>query len=325
MLVLIVSSLTAIVVSFFCSLSEATLLSLNAVKLETDRKEGWSYARILSGLRANINRPIAAILILNTVAHTGGATFAGSSFSELYGEEWMWAFSLVFTIVILFGTEILPKVLGVAFANNLAKFVAHPLNAMIRLLYPVVLLTEAFSNFFTRGKKNTTIYSLEDIHTIAESAKADNLIDSDQEKIIVKASNLKKRAVREIMLPLEKVVFLNESVSYDDYFSTAEQHLHTRYPVSKTDSAQDFVGYLNLKEIALLKDELVKDGLSRFVRPLLYVKENLNLALLMKQFSAHKLHLAIVQDHNGKNVGMVTLEDVVEQVVGSIQDEFDTE
>lgn len=325
MTVLIISSLVVIVFSFFCSLSEATLLSVNKVKLESDKNKGLSYAITLSGMINNINRPIAAILILNTVAHTGGATYAGSAFSKLYGEEWMWLFSTVFTIIILFGTEILPKVIGVTYTDRLSKQMAHPLHFTIKALYPLVVVTEFVSKLITGKKKEKTSYSLEDIRTIARVAQFENIIDTHQEKIIVQTSALKKRTVKEIMLPVSKVIFLRESIKADEYFAVAEKHLHTRYPVSKTDSPQDFAGYLNLKEIALQRDEVLKGGLTRFIRPLLYINETMSLAVLLKQFSSLSNHLAIVKNDKGENIGMITLEDVVEEVVGDIQDEFDAE
>ncbi|HCM77644.1 MAG TPA: hypothetical protein DIS90_14780 [Cytophagales bacterium] len=325
MTLFILSTITVLVVSFICSMSEATLLSVNNVKLETDRSKGQAYAIILSKLKSNINRPIAAILILNTIANTGGATFAGSAFSELYGNEWMWLYSSLFTIVVLFGTEILPKVVGVTYADSLAKILARPLTIVLKFLYPILVVTEFFSNKITGNKKKKTSYSLDDIQTIAQVAQLENVIDTHQEKIIVKTSSLKKRTVEEIMLPISKVVFLPESIQYDAYFSIAEKHLHTRYPVSKSDSPQDLVGYLNLKEIALQKEELLATGLGKFVRPLLFVQNDMTLTALLKDFSARHNHLAIVRNSKGENIGMITLEDVVEEVVGEIKDEFDTE
>jgi len=167
----ILSTTVAIVVSPLCSLSEAVLLSVNSVKLETDKHKGSGYAKIFSSLKANINRPISAILILNTVAHTGGSTFAGNSFGDLYGDERMWMFSIIFTVVILFVTEILPKVVGFAYADRLAPFIASPLHYSIKLLYPIIFITEKFSNLLTGKRKDATSYSVEDIHTIARSAQ----------------------------------------------------------------------------------------------------------------------------------------------------------
>lgn len=325
MTLFIASTVTVIIVSFICSMSEATLLSVNNVRLETDRQKGLSYAIILSKLKSNINRPIAAILILNTIANTGGATFAGSAFAEVYGTEWMWLYSLTFTIVVLLGTEIVPKVIGVTYADNLAKLLAKPLTIILKVLYPILIVTEFFSNMITGNKKKKTSYSLDDIQTIAQVAQLENIIDTHQEKIIVKTSALKKRTVEEIMLPISKLIFLAETIQYDEYFNIAGKHLHTRYPVSKSDSPQDLVGYLNLKEIALQKEELLTAGLEKFIRPLLFVPSTMTLTALLKDFSARHNHLAIVKNNKGENVGMLTLEDVVEEVVGEIKDEFDAE
>ncbi len=175
----------------------------------------------------------------------------------------------------------------------------------------------------TGNRKKRTSYSLDDIQTIAQVAQLENIIDTHQERIIVKTSDLKRRTVKEIMLPISRVIFLPETIQYDEYFSIAEKHLHTRYPVSKSDSPQDFVGYLNLKEIALQKEELLKAGLEKFIRPLLFVQHNMTLTTLLKDFSARHNHLAIVKDEQGENIGMITLEDVIEEVVGDIRDEFD--
>jgi putative hemolysin len=325
MTLFIVSTLTVIVVSFICSMSEATLLSINNVKLETDRQHGFSYAVILSKLKANINKPIAAILILNTIANTGGATFAGSAFVELYGSEWMWLYSTAFTCVVLFGTEIVPKVIGVTYADTLAKILARPLVVILKVLYPLLLITDFFSNLITGKKKKKTSYSVDDLQTIAQVAQLENIIDTNQQKIIVQTSTLKKRTVEEIMLPISKVIFMTHNVQYDEYFNIAEKHLHTRYPVSKSNSPNDLFGYLNLKEIALQKEELLTTGLEKFIRPLLFVKSSTTLTTLLKDFSARHNHLAIVRNEKGENIGMVTLEDVVEEVVGEIKDEFDTE
>jgi Mg2+/Co2+ transporter CorB len=124
MTIFVIACFTVLTVSFLCSLLEATLLSLSDIHLETRHREGHRYAAVWQNMRKRIDRPIAAILILNTVAHTGGATVAGSAFDEIYGDEWIWLFSLIFTVAVLLGTEIIPKVIGVGYAERLAPLVA---------------------------------------------------------------------------------------------------------------------------------------------------------------------------------------------------------
>jgi CBS domain containing-hemolysin-like protein len=325
MTIFLISSLVAIVVSFLCSLTEAALLSLNSVKIETDKQKGLKYAIVLDKLKSNINRPIAAILILNTVAHTGGATIAGSAFDEIYGDEWIWVFSVVFTVVILFGTEILPKVIGVSNTDTLSKYIAVPLNFTIKVLYPLIYLTDQFNRLILKKKEKTAKYSLEDIQTIAKVAQVENIINKDQEDIIIKTSNLKSRKIDEVMLPIAEVIYFPETISNDDFFDLSEKHLHTRYPVSRTDSTQDIFGYLNFKEIALQRDNLTTDSLQKFIRPILIIKNNQTIIQVLKDLNTKRYHLAIVENENGVFKGMVTLEDIVEEIVGEITDEFDND
>ncbi len=325
MTIFIISSLVAIIVSFLCSLTEAALLSMNSVKIETDKQKGLKYAIVLDKLKSNINRPIAAILILNTVAHTGGATIAGSAFDEIYGDEWIWVFSVVFTIVILFGTEILPKVIGVSNSDTLSKYIAAPLNITIKLLYPLIYLTDLFNKLILKKKDKVAKYSLEDIQTIAKVAQVENIINKDQEDIIIKTSNLKSRKIDEVMLPISEVIYFSETIGIDDFFDYSEKHLHTRYPVSKTNTPQGIFGYLNFKEIALHRDNLFTDGLQKFIRPILIVKSNQSIIQVLNDLNTKKYHLAIVNNEKGEFIGMVTLEDIVEEIVGEIVDEFDNE
>ncbi len=325
MTVLILSSLTAIVVSFLCSMMEAVLLSTNKVKLETDKQKGLPYALTMDKLRKNINRPIAAILILNTIAHTAGATIAGGAFSEVYGDRWIWLFSILFTFVILFGTELLPKFYGVAHAGNLATVIAKPLYWLTVILRPLVVVTELFARLLVSKKTANPEFSLEDIQSIVKVAESENLISKAQQDIMVKTSHLKRRKIDEIMLPIQDVIFFNQDIPAEKYFDLAEKHLHTRYPVSTSNSPQDIIGYFNFKEIALARDNLLTQNLRKFIRPIHFANRNTSISRLLQELNSKRYHLAIVKDEDGKNIGMITLEDIVEEIVGEIEDEFDVQ
>ncbi len=127
------------------------------------------------------------------------------------------------------------------------------------------------------------------------------------------------------MLPISKVIFFRNDIGIEEYFDLAEKHLHTRYPVSTSVSPQDINGYLNLKEIALQKDNIISGNLHNFIRPILFVKGNASIIQVLKKLNENHYHLAIVKDEEDKNIGMLTLEDIVEEIVGEIADEFDTE
>ena len=323
MLVFVLSIFVAVFVSFLCSMAEAVLLSVDKVKIETDKEKGMLYAKIMHKLKSNIDRPISAILILNTIAHTGGATIAGSAFDKIYGEQYIWVFSVIFTIVILFGTEIIPKVIGVNKSNLISRRMALPLQFIIKVLHPLILITQAFTNLLVGKRKKNNPYSLDDIRTIARMAKLEKIIDTDQENIIVNTSTLKKRFVREIMLPVEKIIFFEENISFDKYFNLASKHKHTRYPISSSSSIEDVYGYINFKEIALNEKAESENKLTEFVRPVIFINENTPIINLLRKMNENRFHLSMVKSNEDKIIGMITLENLIETVVGDIEDEFD--
>ncbi len=237
----------------------------------------------------------------------------------------IWIFSVVFTVVILFGTEILPKVIGVSNSANLAKHIALPLNITIKALYPLIYITEIFNKLIIKKKEKSVNYTLEDIQTIAKVAQLENIINKEQEDIIIKTSNLKSRKIEDVMLPISEVIFFPETMGVDDYFDLAEKHLHTRYPVSRADSPQAIFGYLNFKEIALHRDNISSNNLQTFIRPILFVKNTQSITQVLKDLNGKRYHLAIVKTEKGEFTGMVTLEDIVVEIVGEITDEFDNE
>lgn len=323
MLVFILSTFVAVFVSFLCSMAEAMLLSVDKVKIETDKEKGMTYAKIMHKLKSNIDRPISAILILNTIAHTGGATIAGSAFDKIYGEEYIWVFSVIFTIVILFGTEIIPKVIGVNKSNLISKKLAWPLQLIIKILQPLIVVTQAFTRLLVGKKKKSNPYSLDDIRTIARMAKIEKIIDTNQENIIINTSTLKKRFVKEIMLPAEKIIFFKENISFDKYFNLAHIHKHTRYPISRTDSIEDVYGYVNFKEIALNDKEDSENNLTEFIRPVIFINENTPIINLLKRMNENRFHISMIKSNENQIIGMITLENLVESIVGDIEDEFD--
>jgi len=322
MTIFIASCLIAIVVSFLCSLAEAVLLSLNPMRLETLNQQGKAHAGAWLQMRQNIGRPIAAILILNTIAHTGGSTVAGGEFDTLYGDEWLWLFSSIFTLIILFGTEIIPKVIGVAHNERLAPWIAPVLRVSIVVLKPIIFLTEFVSQQLS-GKGERSRITIQDIRTLAHVAKSEGVLETEQEEIILNATKLRTTSVQSIVIPREWIIFLKTHDSIEANFSVARNNLHTRYPISESDSIDGIVGYVNFKEMTMSEHHLPQVTIGQFIRPVLYVSSDANLNVMLKLFIAKRHHLAIVKDKKGEVIGMVTLEDVIEEIAGDIEDEFD--
>jgi CBS domain containing-hemolysin-like protein len=292
------------------------------MRLETLKEQGKAYAGVWLHMRQNIGRPIAAILILNTIAHTGGATVAGGEFDELYGDEWLWLFSSIFTLIILFGTEIIPKVIGVAHNELLAPWIAPVLRVSIAALRPIIFLTEFVSEAF-KGKDGQSRLTVQDIQSLAHVAKSEGILEPEQEEIILNATTLRTTSVESVMIPREWIIFLKTHDSVETNFNIARNNLHTRYPISESDSVDGIVGYVNSKEMAISEQRLSQLTIDQFIRPVLFVSTEANLNTMLKLFIAKRHHLALVKDKKGKIVGMVTLEDVIEEIAGDIEDEFD--
>lgn len=324
MLIFILSCSIAIIVSSLCSLAEAVLLSLSPVRLETLQAQGKAHAGAWLGLKRNVDRPIAAILILNTVAHTGGATISGAAFDSIWGDENIWIFSILFTFIILFGTEIAPKVIGVSYNSVLAPILIKPLQLTITLLKPIIFFTDIFSQLFRgKGAHGRAEVEAADLITLARIVRSRSLIDISQEQIIVNATKLQTTTAAEVMVPADEMVFFDLRRSTGENLDLARQNLHTRYPVSETGEVGGIVGYVNFKEIFAIDPQEREDTLHHYLRHNTVVDKETRAGDIMRQLIAAKRHMAIVKDAGGDIVGMLTLEDVLETLVGDIEEELD--
>ncbi len=320
--ILLISVGVVLVFSFLCSLMESMLLSLNPVRLEAAAAQGKLWAKMWTGMKSNIDRPIAAILILNTVANTGGATFAGGAFDSVFGKENLWIFSIGLTIMILVGTEIIPKVIGVTYAERLAPIFGPILRTLIFILRPIILITEFISRPFKKGRGNQGM-SIADLTTMTRMAHSGAVISSAQQSIILNAASLRNKTVRDIMIPLDAITYFSLNKSNIENFELAATTLHTRYPVSKDGSVQNIMGYLNYKELVAMSPSRKEAVITNFVRPIPRVSGDAKIEEALKVLTTKRNHLAMVEAPGGDVIGMVTLEDIIETVIGEFGSEFD--
>lgn len=325
MLFLILTVTIALSISFICSLLEATLLSLSATDVAKISEKKPGIAKLWTGFKNNIQKPIAVILIINTFAHTIGAAVSGSQFNELYGAKWIGVYSIVFSMVMIQWTEMLPKTLGVKHNRFFAVITAVPLKWLIFLLYPIVFLMQIINRPFSGRKEDEAeIDAINEIRVLAHFAKSQKIISLEQAGIVERGLRLSMKTVSDIMIKREDCKYLSTDMSLGEALVESHIHHHTRFPLVNGKNIDDILGYVNFKDIVSALQYNPRDpSLKGISRPVLSVSEDENLSSLLERMTKNYQHIALVRDKNGKTAGLVTLEDVIESIVGDIKDEYD--
>ncbi len=323
MIIFIVSIACALGMSFLCSLLEAALLSVTPSQLATIRQRNQKTGEICKRLKNDIERSIAVILILNTAAHTIGATVAGAQFNVLWGEALIWLFSLLFTVTMVQFTEILPKTLGVHYNRQILAVAARPLNVMVLLMYPFIQLVHLINRPFERVPADGPT-ATEEISALAGMARSTQLISSRQERIINAAPRLSEQTAEQIMIPVENISFLSTTQTMSEAINAAHTDFHTRYPVCEDGDRDKVVGYVNFKElVASFRANPERTNILEILRPINTAAPEDSAANLLERFATQHCHMSIVCDAGGHTLGLITLEDIVEELVGDLDDEFD--
>lgn len=320
---LFISVSLAIIVSALCSICEAVLYTITASQVEMLRKSGHSAAEHLQDLRSDIEKPITAILTLNTIANTIGASVAGAAAAKLFGDENLILFSALFTLSILIFSEILPKTIGVAYAFKLAPTITYALRAMVFLLKPIVWLSRSMTKLLPQRVEDTI--SSQEIQTIAALSRQSGDIEENEAKVINNILDLKDKIVRQVMTPRTVTFSINEHITVGNAMATlTELSSHSRIPIYNREP-DNVTGIVMRKDIlqaaAERKDKLT---LSRFKRPAHFVPETAPLHRILVDFFDRRQHLFIVVDEYGTMTGVISMEDVLEEIVGrEIIDESD--
>ncbi len=324
MLLFVVAVAISLVVSFLCSISEATLLSVGAARIEGLAHSGSRAGHLLRRFRREPDRPIAAILVLNTVANSGGAALATDQFSVAFpGVSPAW-FAAAFVVTVLALTEIVPKTIGVMHANALAVPVAIGVQAVTVVLGPVLFVTRQMSRLLAReGAAHTT--SLEEIRVLATAGRSQGAFGAITAELIENATRLRDTMARDVMVPRDRVVFLSGKASTEQNLQLVRRAGHSRYPYTPDGELDRVTGFVLTKELLFSLRETVEPDWTQLQVPLLVFPETATLNHVLRRFQREKRHMAIVVDEYGSTHGIITLEDVLEEIVGEIEDELDTE
>ncbi len=325
-IIFVVAVSSALFFSFMCSIFESVILSVSRGHVEAMAKQGSRAGKILRRWkRSDIEVPIAAILILNTVAHTVGSTVAGSSYEGAFGEGSLIYFSIIFTIAILLFTEIIPKTVGVAFANRLAAPVTLAVRALVAVFQPLLIVTTWISRKLT-GEHKRPVTSIEEIRLLAAIGSHEGDVGPRFASFIDGIASLAELTVHDVMVPRVSIAYLSGELSVDENLEVVRKTGHSRFPFTPTGDLDDVQGIVLAKELFFFEHdspERNEPDWEEIQSPLLVVPETKHLDMVLRLFQAERKHLAIVVDEYGGTQGVVTLEDVLEEIVGEIEDETD--
>jgi putative hemolysin len=325
MTLFIVAIAVTLLLSFLCSMLEACLLSLSNLDIAR-MSERWPLpAKIWKNFKGNIQKPLAVILIINTFAHTIGASVSGAQFNKLYGNHWLALFSIVFSLVMIQWAEILPKTLAVKHNKTFGGIIGIPFNLVVYLFHPVNLAIEWMNRPF-QGKDKTAIdTATSDIRVLARTAFLENLISKEQEKLIARSVFMSTLTAWDVMIDNSDINILSTTMNLQEGLIAAHLQRHTRFPLTENGDIDKIIGYVNFKDIVgALQVSPSDPSLRGIMRPVLFVKDTIKLPELLSKLTRGYQHIAIVQNDSKKTIGLVTLEDIIENLVGELQDEYDT-
>ena len=312
----------SIVLSALCSMLEATLLSTPLSFITGLEEQGVRGAKRLKNLKQNPDRPISAILCLNTIANTVGASIVGSLVYEVYGDAIVGVFSTIFTLMILVFSEIIPKTIGTSYWRSLALPASSIINAMIFIAFPLVWTLEHLTRLIS-ARSNQVSVSREDISAMVSVATEEEVIEKDEKKMIQNLLKLDELTAHEIMTPSAVVEMAECGMSIREFYDSDLSH--SRIPVYDEENDEYVIGYVLRQEIL---EKMAEDSFSTklidITRPIMSFTEETSVSDIWEKMLEKKEHISVILDEYGSLRGIVTLEDVIETMLGhEIVDEKD--
>ena len=314
----------ALSLSFLCSVLEAVLLSTPVSFISMKESQGAKSASLMMRYKTNIDRPVAAILSLNTVAHTIGAAGVGSESVKVFGEAYFGVISAVLTLLILVISEIIPKTIGASYWRELAMPSARIIRILIVLTYPLVWLSELLTRCFAPKIQPLTV-SREEVAAMVDVGEEEGVFQEQESQIIRSFLKLEKVTAEQIMTPCVVVASASADTTMAEFHDNADFANFSRIPVYK-DRKEYISGYV-LRAAVLEKicSGKTDEAISGIIRPILFFSENDSVSDIWKSMLAKKEHISVITDEYGCMRGIVTMEDVIETMLGvEIIDECDT-
>ncbi len=327
---LVLFFLISIVFSFLCSIWEAVLLSIPPSYVATKDKEGGKVGQLLVKYKTNIDQPLAAILTLNTIAHTVGAIGVGAQAAKLWTNYYVFGINMsavmvpaAMTLAILILSEIIPKTLGANYWRALTGFTVSSLSIVIYALYPLVWLSQLITNMLKKDKKRSVL-SRTEFAAMAEIVAEEGVIKKGEYKIIKNLLRFHSIRAKDVMTPRTVVVAAEQNQTVNELYDKIKERRFTRIPIFEK-SKDHTVGFVISDDVfsQIISGHSDKP-LKEIKRDILIVPHDSSLPFVFNELLEKRQHIAMVVDEYGGMSGILTMEDVLETLLGlEIVDEFD--
>ncbi len=311
--------------SGFFSASETALVALGVVRARSLAEEGRKNASVLKKVMDQYDRMITTILVGNNVVNLSASALATVLTARLFGNVYVSAATGILTLLVLIFGEIIPKTLARRHCVKLSLFVAPLIRGLMILLFPIVFVLDkiVLFFFFIMGQKDayTTGITENELRTYVDVSHEEGVIEQDEKKMINNVFDFRDSVAKDIMIPRIDMTSISLTSTYREVMKVFRESMYTRLPVYKEDK-EKIVGFINIKDLIRLKDSS-SFSVSKFLREAYYTYEYKKTNDLLLELRRESYNLAFVNNEYGETVGMITLEDLLEEIVGEIRDEFD--
>lgn len=321
---LLIYLLLALCVSFVCSMMETVLLTTPVSFINVKESEGVKAAAIFKKLKQNVDRPLSAILSLNTIANTVGAAGVGAQATVVFGDAYFGLISAILTMSILVFAEILPKTIGAYYWRSIAMGCGRVINVMVYIAYPLVVISELMTKLISKGAKDEATVSREDVAAMVDIGTEEGTFEDTEKKIIQNLIKLRNVRASDVMTPRVVVATASEDMAISEFYKNKVFLHFSRIPVY-TGEKENITGFVYRQEVL---ENLANDNftikLSEIKKPILVAPNIQPLTILWEKLVSQKSHIALIVDEYGGFEGVVTLEDIIETIMGiEIMDDRD--
>ncbi|MEC8339003.1 MAG: hemolysin family protein [Nanoarchaeota archaeon] len=319
----ILTILVMLLLSALVSGSEAALLSVSLAKAKeiknSSDKTISQKGKVLLMVKENLQQHITTIVVLNNIINIVGSIYVGVLATEIFGDTALGIVSAVLTFLIILFSEIIPKIYGEQYCDTISTKIAIPLFFLSKILFPITWFLSKLTNIFVKQNSNHSV-SEGEIKEMAALGKLEGSIESFESDIIENVFKMNDIQVYDVMVPFSKVISFQKNSSFDDVVKTVEKTGFTRFPILK---GNEVIGLINVKDLFKFHNRQKDFDISKIIRPIIFVPETMKLSTLEKKLKKARIHMAVIVNEHGDFTGIITLEDIIEEILGDIIDEYD--